>query len=37
LINMGYSRAQAREVVQKLPPDVGSVEEAVKAALYKQS
>lgn len=37
LINMGYSRAQAREVVQNLPTGVKSVEEAVKAALQKQS
>lgn len=36
LINMGYSRAQAREVVQNLPPGMASVEEAVKAILQKQ-
>lgn len=36
LINMGYSRAQAREVVQNLPTEIGSVEEAVKVLLRKQ-
>jgi len=37
LINMGYSRAQAREIVQNLPATVSSVEEAVKTALQKRS
>ncbi len=37
LLNMGYTRAQAREIVQNLPTNIGSVEEAVKAALHKKS
>lgn len=36
LVNMGFSKGQAREVVQNLPSEIGSVEEAVKAALRKQ-
>lgn len=35
LMNMGMSRSQAREVVQNLPSGVGTVEEAVKAALKR--
>lgn len=35
LINMGFSRAQAREVVQNLPSTVETVEEAVKVALKR--
>jgi holliday junction DNA helicase RuvA len=33
LINMGYSRSQAREVVQNLPTGVESVEEAIRTVL----
>lgn len=35
LVNMGFSKGQAREVVQNLPSDVETVEDAVKAALRK--
>ena len=37
LVNMGYTKAQAREVLQKLPEDVSSVEEAIKAVLQQQN
>lgn len=33
LVSIGFKPAQARTVVGKLPTDIGSVEEAVKAAL----
>jgi len=36
LISLGYSVTQARQVVQKLPKEVETVEEAVKVALQKQ-
>jgi len=37
LMNMGYTKAQAREVLQKVPDDVETVEDAVKAVLQQQS
>ncbi|HSX25272.1 MAG TPA: Holliday junction branch migration protein RuvA [Candidatus Andersenbacteria bacterium] len=33
LVAIGYTQAQARQVVEKLPKDIATVEEAVKAAL----
>ncbi len=36
LVSLGYSVTQARQVVQKLPKEVETVEEAVKVALQKQ-
>ncbi len=36
LINMGYTRAQAREAVQKLATGVNSVEEAVRKILKRK-
>ncbi|OGY37375.1 MAG: Holliday junction DNA helicase RuvA [Candidatus Andersenbacteria bacterium RIFCSPHIGHO2_12_FULL_45_11b] len=33
LIAIGYTQVQARQVVEKLPKDIATVEEAVKAAL----
>jgi len=36
LVNMGYTKAQAREVLRELPDDVQTVEAAVKAVLQKQ-
>lgn len=37
LVSIGYTSAQARIVVSKLPKDVKTVEEAVKAALQAQA
>jgi Holliday junction DNA helicase RuvA len=36
LVSIGYKTAQAREAVQRLPKDVKTVEEAVKAALRQK-
>lgn len=36
LINMGYTKAQAREAVQKLPSDIKGIEEAVRGILMKK-
>jgi Holliday junction DNA helicase RuvA len=36
LVSIGYTVAQAREAVQKLPADIKSVEEAVRAILQRQ-
>lgn len=36
LMSIGYKTAQAREAVQRLPKDVKTVEEAVRAALKKK-
>jgi len=36
LVNMGYTQSQARDVLQKLPDDIQTVEEAVKAVLQRQ-
>lgn len=33
LVGLGYTQSQAREIVRKLPADIGTIEEAVKAAL----
>jgi holliday junction DNA helicase RuvA len=37
LVSLGFTVRQARSAVQKLPAGIGSVEEAVKAALHQQT
>jgi Holliday junction DNA helicase RuvA len=37
LVSIGYTNAQARQSLQKLPKDIGSVEEAVRAVLQNKS
>lgn len=37
LVSIGYTKQQARQAVQKLPPEIQTVEEAVKTALQKQT
>jgi len=37
LVSIGYTKVQARGAVQKLPKDVKTVEEAVKAVLQRQT
>lgn len=37
LVSIGYTVQQAREVIQKLPPDITSVEEAVRHVLQRQN
>ncbi|MAF80395.1 Holliday junction branch migration protein RuvA [bacterium] len=37
LTNMGYTKSQAQEVLQKLPDNIDTVEEAVKAVLQNQN
>jgi Holliday junction resolvasome RuvABC DNA-binding subunit len=37
LVSIGFKTAQAREAVQKLPKEVKTVEEAVRAALKQQN